>query len=517
MIAALASGSARVLGVLGRVSMYRLVVSALALLAVLAVIAAAFDLVGPGPVEIVVSALVLLSVCIGTDLAAQSALRVPRRFESSLITAAILLFILRPTLVPLEIAGLVLAAAAASLSKYVLVWRGRHIFNPAAVGASVLTFVSVAIPGLGASAWWVGTPVLAVPVLLLGLAVLWRTEKFRVVLGFWVIAIAVALVRISAQSQAAGLEIDPGRVLTQVALSSPFLFLGAFMLSEPLTLPPRRWQQFTVAAVVGVLAGWPIDLGPVTLGQERALLLGNLVAFLLVLRSAVRLTLVERRDLTPTVRELTFRAKRSFAFRPGQYLELDVPHRRPDSRGTRREFSIASAPEDLPTVRIAFKEGSKSSYKRALAQREPGATLAVTGVWGDFLLPTRAAAPVLLVAAGIGVTPFVSQLRHLVATDQVRDLILVYVASEARELAFRDDIAASGIPVVVFTRDEPDDLPPHWVWAGGTRLSAERLVEVVPDLPARHAYISGPPSLIADLAPALARARSLTTDAFAGY
>ena len=43
--------------------------------------------------------------------------------------------------------------------------------------------------------------------------------------------------------------------------SSPFLFLGAFMLSEPLTLPPRRWQQLTVAAVVGVLAGWPIDLG----------------------------------------------------------------------------------------------------------------------------------------------------------------------------------------------------------------------------------------------------------------
>ena len=26
-------------------------------------------------------------------------------------------------------------------------------------------------------------------------------------------------------------------------------------------MPPRRWQQFTVAALVGVLAGWPIDLG----------------------------------------------------------------------------------------------------------------------------------------------------------------------------------------------------------------------------------------------------------------
>ena len=44
-------------------------------------------------------------------------------------------------------------------------------------------------------------------------------------------------------------------------------------------MPPRRWQQFTVAAVVGVLAGWPIDLGAISLGQERALLIGNAVAF----------------------------------------------------------------------------------------------------------------------------------------------------------------------------------------------------------------------------------------------
>ena len=99
------------------------------------------------------------------------------------------------------------------------------------------------------------------------------------------------------------------------------------MLSEPLTLPPRRWQQFTVAAVVGVLAGWPIDLGAISLGQERALLIGNLVAFAFAVRTAVKLTLESRADLTPTVRELTFRAHSRLFFVPGQYLELEVPHR----------------------------------------------------------------------------------------------------------------------------------------------------------------------------------------------
>ncbi len=511
----------RVFAVLGRMSMYRLVYLALATLAVVALVLSLFDLVGPGPLPLVATLAVLSAVCVAVDAAAQRVLNLPWRLESSLITAHILLFVLRPTLELAGLAGIALAAAVASLSKYLLAWRGRHIFNPAAVGATVLTLLGLVWPGLGASAWWVGTPALAAPVILLGLVVLIRTEKVRVIAVFLVIAVAVSVIRVAAQYQAVGVEVEVLDVLWPVLWSSPFLFLGAFMLSEPLTLPPRRWQQFTVAAVVGVLAGWPIPIGDITLGQERALLVGNLVAFAFAVRTAVRLTLVSRTEPTPSVQELTFRVHDRLAFLPGQYLELEVPHRHPDARGTRREFSIASAPEDLPLLKVAFKEGDNakplSSYKKALAQVQPGAALAITGVWGDFLLPKRDAAPILMVAAGIGVTPFVSQLRHVHAADLERDIVLVYVASDASELAYREEIEASGARVLVFTRDRPADLPPHWQWAQGVRLDAAGLVRVVPDIGARHAYISGPAGLIAELAPALERARSITTDAFSGY
>ncbi|MEV7766492.1 FAD-dependent oxidoreductase [Microbacterium sp. NPDC086615] len=517
MSATLTAGSTRVLGLIGRVSMYRLVLSSLGLLAVYALVLSFAGQIGPQPLEIVASAVVLAVACAATDLAAQGVLRMPRRLESSLITAAIVLFVLRPSLEPLALAGLALAGVVASASKYLLVWRGRHVFNPAATGAAVLTIVSVWAPDLGGSAWWVGTPLMAIGVLVLGVLLLLRTDKLPIVVTFWLVAMAVAFVRTSIQFQTAGFPVDVPALLLQVAFSSPFLFLGAFMLSEPLTLPPRRLQQYAVAIVVGVLAGWPIAVGAITLGQERALLIGNLVAFAFCLRAAVRLRVERRRDLTPTVRELTFHAARPFAFSPGQYLELDVPHRRPDARGTRREFSIVSAPEDLPEVRIAYKDGSQSSYKKALAAVEPGSTLAVTGVWGDFVLPSRPTAPVLLVAAGIGVTPFVSQLRHLQATGQRRDAVLVYVVSDPSELAFRDEIAASGIPVVVFSREEPHDLPAGWSWAGPDRVDADAVLRTVPDIAQRVAYVSGPPRLISDLAPALAKARSLRTDAFAGY
>lgn len=507
----------RVLAVLGRASMYRLVVLALGALAVIAFVLSFLGAVGPSPWELLVTSVVLGVACAATDAIAHRVLRTDWRWESSLITVLILLFVLRPTLEPVALVGVVIAGVVASASKYLVVWQGRHIFNPAAVGATALTVLSVWMPDLGSSAWWVGSPFLAGPVVLLGLVVLVRTEKVRIIALFLVVAVAVAFVRTTLQYQQAGLVLDAAAVFWSILWSSPFLFLGAFMLSEPLTLPPRRWQQFTVAGVVGILAGWPIDVGDVSLGQERALLIGNLLAFVFALRTAVRLTFQRRIALTPTVRELVFRAERRFRFIAGQYLELEVPHARPDACGTRREFSIVSAPEELPEVRIAVREGSQSSYKKALALVEPGQTLAVTGVWGDFVLPARPTAPVLMVAAGIGVTPFVSQLRHLRLSGERRDVVFVYVASDAEELAFRSELEDAGIPVIVFTRTEPAELPGHWTWAQGVRLDAAGLLQVVPDLASRHAYVSGPPRLIADLAPALEKARSLTTDAFSGY
>ena len=507
MIATLIGARQRVLAQLGWLSMYRLTLYALLALAAIAVILSAVGAMSSTPLDIVFTLALLMLATFCTDTVAQALLHTPRRIESSLITALILLFVVQPGANPDQVGGIALAGVVASAAKYILVWRGRHLFNPAAVGATVLT-----LTGLGFSAWWIGTPVMAIPVLVLGLLVLWRTERIRVVLLFVVVYGVVSVVRFSVQSSAAGLAVDPATVLTSVLLQSPVLFLGAFMLSEPLTLPSRRWQQVLVAVLVGALAGWPISLGIITLGKERALLIGNLLAALLVARAGIRLSVVRRRTVTPTVDELTFRARRPFRFAPGQYLELQVPHRRPDSRGTRREFSIVSAPAELPFVRIAYREAERSStYKRSLGAVQADEVLTATGVWGDFVLP--ADGPVLLIAAGIGVTPFVSQLAAVRRTDAV----LMLVAATAEECAYLDELAGSGARVVVVTPDRPAVLPGAAEWAGGARLDSALLHALVPDLDRRHAYVSGPPRLIAELVPALRGARRVTTDAFAGY
>lgn len=500
---------------LSKISMYRSVLYALAILAVLAIALSSFGAIGPRPLEILLSFLAVgVGVFLG-DLLGHKMVRTRLRWESLAITTLILGFIVFPgssieTLAPLAGAGFV-----AGLSKFVLVWKGRHIFNPAAFGATVLT-----LTGLGSAAWWIGTPALAIPVIVLGLAVVWRTEKFRLIAVFLVIAGLVNVVRLTAQTQGSGASFAIMDVLSFTYIQSPFLFLALFMLTEPLTLPPRRYQQFIVAAVAGVLAGWPIHIGVVSLGADRALLIANLVAFVFATKTAVKLSVESARDVTPRVREVTFRASHGWSFSPGQYLEIEVPHRKPDTRGTRREFSIVSMPSELPTVRIAYRKPpaeNGSSYKRELERYTGGERVRATGVWGDFVLPKKQGQPLVLIAAGIGVTPFVSQLSDAASREADRDVVLVYVASASEDLAYREELESCGVRVVVFTRDQPSELRHGWSWANGVRLDADGLVSVVPDLGERHAYISGPPSLIAELSPALRKAKTLTTDAFAGY
>src|SRR5690606_36590573 len=104
-------------------------------------------------------------------------------------------------------------------------------------------------------------------------------------------------------------------------------------------------------------------------------------------------------------------------------------HSKTDARGWRRVYSIASAPGGHVRFGVRLPERS-STFKRAMLSLEPGAKVTATSVGGDFVLPGDDS-PVLLVAGGIGITPYVS---HLAASTG-RDVALVYAISTPDDLA----------------------------------------------------------------------------------
>jgi NAD(P)H-flavin reductase len=75
------------------------------------------------------------------------------------------------------------------------------------------------------------------------------------------------------------------------------------------------------------------------------------------------------------------------------------------------------------------------------------------------------------------------------------------------------------VPVVLVAPNEPEHLPAGWTWAGSGRLSGEVLAEHVPDLASRRAFVSGAPSLVADMRDALRErgVKRVSADYFSGY
>lgn len=431
-------------------------------------------------------------------------LRTRPQTDSSLITGLLLFFLFWPTTEGAGLGTVALAAAVATASKYVLVWRRRHIFNPAALGAAV-----IALSGLGGAVWWVATPLMLVVSLPAALLVLWRVRLLPMAAVFAVVAVAV----ITARFTMAGFA--PLEAVETVFTSYPLVFLAGFMLTEPLTLPPLRSQRLVLAAVVGFLFAVPFSVGPVSLSPELALLIGNALAFGLGQRGAVRLRMKYRRELTPTVREVVFDPVRPVRFRAGQYMELTVPHFEPDQRGSRRTFSMATPPQEH-SVAFALRETVPlSSFKKALLSLRPGTEITGTLVAGDFTLPRNPNRSVLMIASGVGITPFLSMLRDSGARG--RNIVLVYAVPAVEELAYAAELQELDVRVLVCAPTDPGI--PGWTWLGPHLPDGGELLRVVPDAAARAAYAAGSPAAVAAARRAVRKAggRRVRTDPFLGY
>jgi ferredoxin-NADP reductase/MOSC domain-containing protein YiiM len=188
--------------------------------------------------------------------------------------------------------------------------------------------------------------------------------------------------------------------------------------------------------------------------------------------------------------------------RAGQYLTLRVTGA--GQPAPVRSYSLSSAP-DASTYRISVKQephGAASSYLNHDLQ--PGAILDVAAPRGDFVLDD--AGPVLLISAGIGVTPVLSMLHELAARRSTRDIWWLHGARGPREHPFAAEAHAllaslpHGHEHVVYSAATPPER--HRGHAAAGRLSKDKLAAL--GLPASaSAYVCGPAPFMTDMQHAL--------------
>ena len=193
--------------------------------------------------------------------------------------------------------------------------------------------------------------------------------------------------------------------------------------------------------------------------------------------------------LSETSIAFTLAAPAGLAFLPGQYVNIRVP-----GTDQRRSYSFSSAPGDA-TVSFLVRDiprGQMSTWLREAAT--PGTTMELVGPAGSFYL-REVSRPLLFLAGGTGLAPFLSMLGKLAASGAGRQPIhMVYgVTNDADlvEVARLEDFAAR-IPGFTFATCVAAEASAHprkgYVTA---HITPERLNGGEVDI-----YLCGPPPMV---------------------
>ncbi len=145
---------------------------------------------------------------------------------------------------------------------------------------------------------------------------------------------------------------------------------------------------------------------------------------------------------SPRVCSLVLRAPEGAAPRrdPGQFVfvRLHDPAVPPEEH----PFTVASSALEPGRIRLTIR--AVGDYTRALPRVAPGARAEVAGPYGRFTYRRlRAGAPLVFLAGGIGVTPFLAMLRTLRREDPGRRVTLMWGARTSADLVAADALLAA--------------------------------------------------------------------------
>lgn len=206
------------------------------------------------------------------------------------------------------------------------------------------------------------------------------------------------------------------------------------------------------------------------------------------------MTLLRRELVAADTMAFYFSRPDDYEYQPGQSLQMtliDPP--RTDNRGHTRELSIASAPhEDELMLAMRMRD---TAFKDTLAEAAPGTTVRISEADGDLLLHRDPGRLAVFVAGGIGITPFLSILRHAAYRALTHPMYLFYSNRRTDLAAFLPELDAlrAALPNyrLVLTMTEDDT-----AWSGETdTIGAELLARHLPDLTGPMYYLAGPPEM----------------------
>lgn len=175
---------------------------------------------------------------------------------------------------------------------------------------------------------------------------------------------------------------------------------------------------------------------------------------------------------------------------PGQFLHLQL--RRYDGLSSSHPFTMSSSPTQ-PLVSITSK--AVGDFTATLRKTETGDQAYIDAPYGIFsFLNAPEDRPLVFIAGGIGITPFMSMLRYMRDLGIERDVHLIWANKHEQNLLFQEELAEidddlPGLKVLLVMSNQAD-------WAGERgRVDIDMLTRHLSDLREYEFFLCGPPPM----------------------
>lgn len=173
----------------------------------------------------------------------------------------------------------------------------------------------------------------------------------------------------------------------------------------------------------------------------------------------------------------------NFSFYPGQYLDVEISDT-DDPLGKTRAFTISSSPtEDF--LMISAKKGL-SIFKKRLLNLKSGDELITSHPVGTFILDENT--PAVMIAGGIGITPFRSMIKYCLDQKLTIPTTLIY-SNSGRNFPFKEELNnwQSQLPnlKIIYHNTSIND-----------RLNLTKLTTTVGTLANKIFYLAGSPKFV---------------------
>lgn len=207
--------------------------------------------------------------------------------------------------------------------------------------------------------------------------------------------------------------------------------------------------------------------------------------------------LVRREIVAEGTMAFYFSKPGGFPHRAGQSMLVTLVNPpETDGEGDARTFTIASAPHEAELM-IATRMRD-TAFKRVLKTAPPGTTVTIDGPGGEMVLHDDTARPAVLLAGGIGITPFLAMARHAAKERLPHRLILFYSNRRPEDAAFLAELQKmeqlNPRYRLVATMAEPEKSGQSWPGETGF-IRREMLERHLADTRLPIYYFAGPPAM----------------------